>query len=59
MIKVKKTHNQLIDCTVHDCDFCNCLWNKCKLNSIKICNCHGEEGENETTMCASYKKRED
>lgn len=54
---MRKEQNQLIDCTVHDCEYCNCLWNKCKLNEIKICNCKGEDGEKETTMCDSYQKR--
>ncbi len=54
---MNKEHNQLIDCTVHDCMYCNCFCNKCKLSGVKICNCRGE-GEKETTMCSSYTKRE-
>lgn len=49
-------NKQTIDCTVHDCKYCNCECNKCKLNCIKIANCKGD-GTKETTMCADYKKR--
>ena len=49
-------NKQTIDCTVHDCKYCNCECNKCKLKCIKVANCKGD-GTKETTMCADYKKR--
>lgn len=55
---MKKESNQSIDCTVHDCCYCNCLWNKCKLDEIKICNCGKTDGDKKLTMCDSYQKRE-
>ncbi len=57
--KMEKEHEQLIDCTVHDCKHCNCEENKCKLRGIQVCNCGNEQGEKETTMCDSYDKKED
>lgn len=48
--------NENIDCTVHDCKYCECNVNKCKLNCIKIANC-GKKAIKENTMCSSYKKR--
>lgn len=55
---MEREKSQKIDCTVHDCKHCDCRCDKCQLNGIKVCNCHGD-GEKETTMCDSYKKRED
>ena len=48
--------NQKINCTVHDCEYCNCEQNCCQLKDIKVCNC-APEHEKEATMCASYEKR--
>ena len=28
--------NKNIDCTVHDCKYCDCSCNKCCLNCIKV-----------------------
>ena len=56
---MEKEHDQLIGCTVHDCEHCNVQNDKCKLSGIQVCNCDGEEGNKETTMCDSYHKRED
>lgn len=47
---------QQINCTVHDCEHCNCEENQCQLKSIKVCNC-GESNCKENTICDSYKKR--
>ncbi len=47
---------QEINCSVHDCEHCNCEKNKCQLKEIKICNCGSEECK-ENTICDSYKKR--
>jgi len=49
--------NQTIDCTVHDCKYCDCDENICKLKCIKICNCNDRDGSKENTMCYSYKKK--
>lgn len=48
--------SQSIDCTVHDCRYCDCPVSKCTLNCIKVSNCDGE-GSKETTMCQSYNKK--
>ena len=48
--------NDNIDCIVHDCKYCDCDSDKCKLNSIKVAH-SGKDGLKEHTMCASYKKK--
>lgn len=47
---------QKIECSVHDCKHCDCECDMCKLERIKVCNCHGD-GNKETTMCNSYKEK--
>ena len=47
---------QLINCSVYDCKHCNTEYDKCKLESINVCNCHGD-GNKESTMCNSYKRK--
>lgn len=51
-----KKNKQTIDCTVHDCKYCNCECDLCELDSINVCNC-GCDGKKENTMCGSYKKK--
>ena len=42
---------QSIDCSVHDCKYCDCSCDKCKLNCIKVCNCgHDETKENKVKI---------
>ncbi len=48
--------NQSIDCSVHDCKYCDCECDKCRLNCIKVDSC-GKDNVKENTMCASYKKK--
>ena len=48
--------NDNIDCIVHDCKYCDCDTDKCKLNCIKVAH-SGKDGLKEHTMCASYKKK--
>lgn len=54
---MEKEKNQTIGCSVHDCEYCDCSCNKCKLEGIQVCNYQGEEGEKENTMCNSYQKK--
>ncbi len=54
---IMKKDSLNINCSVHDCIHCDCACNKCKLESIKVCNC-GCECNKENTMCDSYKKRQ-
>lgn len=51
-----KKKEQTIECSVHDCKFCDCECDECSLKCIKVCNC-GCNFEKEDTMCASYKKK--
>ena len=48
---------QSIDCSVHDCKYCDCSCDKCKLNCIKVCNC-GHDETKENTMCDSFRKKQ-
>ena len=48
--------NENIDCIVHDCKYCDCECNKCKLNCIKIAH-SGKDGSKEHTMSDSNKKK--
>lgn len=50
--------DQKINCSVHDCKYCECGCNECTLEQIKVCNCDHTK-EKEATMCNSYKKRND
>lgn len=47
--------NQIINCDVYSCKFCNCDQNKCMLNEIKVCNISNDM-KKEDTMCTNYKK---
>ena len=49
--------NQKIKCEVHDCKYCNCDSNLCKLKEIDVCNCTSGKSPKELTMCNSYKAR--
>ena len=58
------THNnmgdimfQKIKCQVHDCKYCNCETNLCKLKEIEVCNCISGNSPRELTMCNSYKAK--
>lgn len=51
-----KNDEQKINCSVHDCKYCNCDCNKCNLEQIKVCNCDGC-GNKKTTMCNSYEQK--
>lgn len=48
--------NDNIDCNVHDCRYCNCECNKCKLNCIKVSHSN-KDNTKRSTMCSSYKKK--
>ena len=56
-MKKEKKDNKQIECSVHDCKHCDCDVDCCTLESIKVCNCHGD-GDKETTMCDSYDKED-
>ena len=49
--------NQKIKCEVHDCKYCDCECNLCKLKEIDVCNCINGKTPKELTMCNSYKAR--
>ena len=44
--------NKNIDCTVHDCKYCDCSCNKCCLNCIKV-----GPSKKDNSNCYSFKKR--
>ena len=46
---------QKIKCEVYSCKFCNCDYNQCMLNEIKVSN-KANNMKKEDTMCSSYKK---
>jgi len=48
---------QTIKCKVHDCKYCDCEKNLCKLKAINIVNCTSGDTNKELTMCDSYKTR--
>lgn len=48
--------NDNIDCNVHDCKYCDCNNDKCKLNCIKVAHSDKDTCK-ESTMCASYKRK--
>lgn len=50
--------NQKIDCSVHDCFYCDCDNDACDKKEIKVCSCDSNE-KKEATMCDSYKRKED
>jgi len=49
--------NQKIKCIAHDCKYCDCDKDLCKLKEIAICNCTSGSTPKELTMCNSYKQR--
>lgn len=51
-----KKDEQCINCTVHDCKYCDTECDCCNLKEIKVCNCSNDENK-EATMCDSYKKK--
>ena len=48
---------QTIKCKVHDCKYCDCEKNLCKLKAINIVNCTSGDTNKELTMCDSYKSK--
>lgn len=49
-------YNQSIECSVHNCQFCDCDANKCNLAQIKICNMDSTYAKS-STICDSFMKK--
>lgn len=47
--------SQKIKCDVYSCKFCNCDFDQCMLNEIKVSNINNDM-KKEDTMCSNYKK---